>query len=69
MSNKPAIPHTPVNWAAATVPVCARHPECWVIPGGVHTSSRNRAGYVARELADLIGPEVPTLSGRRFTIL
>lgn len=56
---KSMVPHIPVTWAAAEIAVCKKHDECWVIPGGEHTSSRNRATYCAREVADLVGAEVP----------
>ena len=58
-------PHLSVPWAAAEVTICKKHPECWVIPGGEHTISRNCATYCAREMADLIGPEIPFKS-RQF---
>jgi hypothetical protein len=58
------VPHRPIQWASAEICVCAKHDDCWVIPGGEHTSSRNRAVHCARELADLIGPEVSARSNR-----
>jgi len=58
------IPHLPIPWASAYVPVCSRHPECWVIPGGEHTGNRSRAMHCAREMADLIGPDIPKSSQR-----
>lgn len=56
------VPHAPFQWAAAEIVICKRHPDCWVLPGGEHTSSRNRATFCAREMADLIGPTIPAKS-------
>jgi hypothetical protein len=44
-----------VQWASATV-CFDRKAEGWRLPGGALTYSRNRALFVAKQMADLIGP-------------
>lgn len=64
MPDAAAVSRKPIHYASACVPVCEKHNgyECWVLPGGVHTDSCAQALDCARDLADLIGPAVPTHS-------